>query len=215
MIAGPIPRIFEGQTVIVCASGPSLTGFDYSRLAGRNVIAINREHEVIPSAQVLWWSDARYWRGEIEGRRNRDSLLAHPAPYKATCQMDYRPDDELPPEIIEYRFTGALGFDPDPRCLKHGNNGSHAAIHLAAHLGATRVVVLGLDMKYGPDGRSHRHSGHGLIHTERTLSELMLPHFAPLAAELSKRGIEVINGSEDSALNIWPRCSIDAALHFE
>lgn len=210
-----IPRIFETQTVIVCASGPSLTGFDYSRLRDRNVIAINREHEVIPTAQVLWWSDARYWRGEIEGRKNRDSLLAHPAPYKATCQMDYRPDDDIPPEIIEYRFTGALGFDPDPRCLKHGNNGAYAAIHLAAHLGAKMIVLLGVDMRYSPDGRSHRHQGHGLVHTEQTLTQLMLPHFNTLAGPLSELGIEVLNASPDSALRTWPCVSIDEGLSID
>lgn len=212
MSEGPIPRIFDGETVFVCASGPSLIGFDYSRLAGRNVIAINREHEVIPTAQVLWWSDARYWRGEIEGRPTRDSLMGHAAPYKATCQMDYRPTDELPPEIIEYRFTGTRGFDPDPRCLRSGNNGAYAATHLAAHLGAKRIVLLGVDMRYGAKGQSHRHTGHGMMHAEATLTTLMLPHFRTLAEPLAERGVEVINASPDSALTIWPRCSIDQGL---
>ena len=200
-----IPPIFAGHTAIVCAGGPSLRGFDFSRLAGRKVIAINRAHEFIPGADVLWWSDAMFFR------RNRDAVMAHAAPYKATCQVDYAPGD-LPPGVIQYRFTGSRGFDEQPGCLRHGNNGTHAAIHLAAHLGAQKIVVLGLDMRYDKHGRSHFHDGHGVMHAEVTLTRLMLPHFKPLADALAARGVEVINASPKSALTIWPRCSIDEGL---
>ncbi len=91
-------------------------------------------------------------------------------------------------------------------------NSTYAAIHLAAHLGAARIVLLGVDMRYGPAGESHFHGGHGLIHSEATLTELMLPHFEPLVKPLQQRGITVVNASPDSALRCWPRCSIDEGL---
>lgn len=202
----PLPRIFDGQVVVVVAGGPSLLDFDWSRLAGLHVIAINRALEFVPGADVLWWSDAGFWR------RNRDLILAHAAPIKATCQVNYLPEDDLPSDVVQYNFTGGLGFDERPGCLRHGNNSTYAAIHLAAHLGAARIVLLGVDMRYGPAGESHFHGGHGLIHSEATLTELMLPHFEPLVKPLQQRGITVVNASPDSALRCWPRCSIDEGL---
>lgn len=206
-----IPRIFDGQSCAICAGGPSLTGFDWNRLRGKNIIAINRAYEVLPFAQVLWWSDARFWR------RNKVGLLAHAAPWKATACLDYRPnenpEDALDPSVHEYHFSGLRGFDPRPAYLRHGNCSAHAAIHLAAHLGARRIVIFGLDMKQADGGAAHWHDGHGALPTTTAqMADLMLPHFAPLALALADRDIEVVNASPDSALTVWPRCSIDDGL---
>jgi hypothetical protein len=200
-----IPRIFDGQPVVIVAGGASLIGFDFTRLAGLNVIAVNRAGEFIPGATVLWWTDAKFWH------HNSIKILGHPAPYKATCTINYSGVD-LPHDIHRYRFTGHKGFDPDPGCLRSGNNSTYAAIHLAAHLGARRIILLGVDMRLGPNGESHFHGGHGLVLRAETLTELMLPWFDHLKAPLAERGIEVLNASADSALHTWPRCTIDQGL---
>lgn len=201
----PLPRIFEGQICIVCAGGPSLRGFDWSRLAGRRVIAINRALEDVPTAPVLWWSDARFWN------RHASAILAHRAAIKATTNVNYG-GIILPDSVTQYRVTGHDGLDEDPRCLRHGNNSTYAATHMARHLGARRVIILGLDMRHGPGGASHYHSGHGFQAHEETLADLMIPYFPSLAKALSAERIEVINASPDSALTCWPRCSIDEGL---
>lgn len=200
-----IPRIFEGEPVIIVAGGPSLIGFDFARLAGRNVIAVNRAYEFAPGATVLWWSDARFWFN------HRDRLLAHAARWKATTTVNYG-SEVLPEHIHQYRVTGHKGFDPDPGALRSGNNSTFAAMHLSAHLGARKIVTLGLDMKHGPKGESHFHGGHGFEHLPETLSDLMLPWFESLAAPLAERQIEVLNACHDSALTVWRRCSIDEGL---
>ena len=170
-----------------------------------NVIAINRAGEFAPGAQVLWWTDAKFWRG------NSVKILAHPAPWKATCNLNYG-SEVLPAEIKQYRITGHKGFDPDPACLRSGNNSSYAAMHLAAHLGARKLILLGVNMRHGPGGETHFHGGHGVMHMEDTLVQLMLPWFESLAKPLAERGIEVINASPVSALKTWRRCSIDEGL---
>lgn len=202
---GPIPRIFEGQPVIIVAGGPSLTGFDFDRVAGKNVIAINRACEFVPTAQVLWWTDAKFWV------RNSMKILAHQAPHKATCTTNYGGID-LPREIKQYRFTGHKGFDTDPGCLRSGNNSTYAAMCLAAHLGASMQILLGVDMKHGPGGESHFHGGHGVMHLADTLTQLMLPWFDSLKAPLAERQIEVFNACADSALLTWRRGTIDQGL---
>lgn len=191
--------------MIVCAGGPSLTGFDFARLAGKNVIAINRALEFVPAATVLWWSDARFWFN------HQEKILAHAARWKATAGVNYG-SEVLPGHIHQYRVTGHKGFDPAPDAVRSGNNSAYAAMHLSAHLGARKIIALGLDMKHGPKGESHFHGGHGFQHQEATLTDLMIPWFKTLAPHLAERQIEVFNASRDSALTVWRRCSIDEGL---
>lgn len=202
-----IPQVFEGQRVFIVGGGPSLRDFEFDRLAGKPTIAINRAYEKLPGATLLWWSDARFWR------IHHEQLVAHEAPFKATALMDY-PAEMLPlPESVTlYRFTGCTGFDDAPGCLRHGNNGAYAAMHLAAKLGAKKLVLLGIDMAHAKDGRTHWHDGHGVIHLDDTLKDLMLPWFKTLAKPLAQHGVEVLNASPDSRLTVWPRCSIEQGL---
>lgn len=189
--------------------GPSLKGFDYGQLAGLNVIAINRALEVCPSAPVLWWSDVDFWKASSA------KIRAHSAQIKATGHLDYPAEDLAACEaasVAVYRFSGLTGFDPDPARLRHGNNSGYAALHLAAHLGARLVILLGVDMRHGPGGASHWHDGHGRLHRERSLKDLMLPYFPSIAGALVDRGVTVLNASPDSALMVWPRCSIQKGL---
>jgi hypothetical protein len=125
--------------------------------------------------------------------------------------MLYMPG-ELPTEIHEYQFTGLTGFDDRPGCLRHGNNSAYAAMHLAAHLGASALILLGVDMQHGPAGQTHFHGGHGHKHFAETLKNTMLPYFASLAPALAERGIRVLNASIGSALRVWPRCTIQEGL---
>lgn len=204
-MAPPLPRIFEGQPCIIVAGGPSLWGFDWGALEDLNTIAVNRAYEVLPSARVLWWTDSQFFV------RHQGALERHPAPFKCSALYDYPPSIR-PPWVNFYRFTGHLGFDPDPGCLRHGNNGAYAAMHLAVHLGATALILLGVDMRLSPKGETHYHGGHGLPLKQKTLDEVMLPFFKSLAPPLVERGVTVINGSPDSAVREWPRCTIREAL---
>lgn len=199
-----IPRIFDGQDAIIVAGGPSLKGFDFGLLAGRNVIAINRAHEFVPGATVLWWTDARYWR------RAASTLMTHAAPWKATGNLEYELA-ELPWRgggVHQYLFTGATGFDENPEHLRHGWNSAHAAAHLAAHAGARRIILLGVDLRHDgtPAGRNF-HSGYDEPGVLPDGVAMWRTAFETLAPILATKGIEVINGSPDSALTVWPRCS--------
>lgn len=155
---------------------------------------------------MLWWSDHIFYL------HNAEAILAHPAPYKATALRDHDRAPDAPDHVYRYRFTGLNGFDPAPDCLRSGNNSSYAAIHLAAHLGARKIILLGVDMKHGPDGRTHWHEGYGRPHLQHTLDVQMRPHFDHLVKPLAERGITVVNANPESALIAWPRMTFEEAL---
>lgn len=206
MTASPIPRIFEGRTVCIVAGGPSLAGFRWGDLTLANVIAINRAYEVLPFAKMLWWGDASFFR------QHKTGLWSHGCYYKATFKHGYG-QDEIPEWVTTYRVSGREGFDPDPACMRTGNNSTYAAMHLCAHLGAKRIVLFGVDMKWSGD-RTHWHDGYGTAPIPGMLEDKMRPLFAGLVQPLAERGIEVINASPDSALDLWPRCSLSDGVRF-
>lgn len=205
-----IPSIFDGATVTIVAGGPSLKGFDFARLKGRPTIAINRAFEVVEKPDILWWSDWEFWL------KNSAAIKAHGAAWKVTGERNANDLARYQilgaPEIEVLLFTGLDGYDEKAGCIRHGNNSGYAAIHLAAKLGAAKIVVLGLDMKHGPGDSTHWHGGYAVRRQERTLTHMMAPYFPSLADALTARGIKVVNGCQDSTVTCWPRVSIDEAL---
>lgn len=201
-----LPRVFEGASIGIVAGGPSLRGFDFNLMADRRVVAINRAHEFLPAAELLWWTDAKYWR------RASHSLLTHRAAWKATGNLEYQ-RQELPALVTQYLFTGADGFDDHPEHLRHGWNSAHAATHLAVHLGTRRIVLFGADFRHnGVLSTEHFHSGYGEAPPLPEAVDRWKGAFSKLAPILAAKGVEVINASPDSALTVWPRCSIADGL---
>lgn len=184
----------------IVGGGPSLKGFDWDRLDGRRVIAVNRAFAVLPRAEIVYFTDGRIWevyRANILDHRGKLVTGA------AKKHVDH-------PRVENYRLTGLLGLDRTPGHLRHGNNSGHAALNLAYHLSARRIYLLGFDMIY-TDGASHWHEGYPWLHRERVFDK-MTPHFGAIAAELAAEGIHVWNANPDSNLAAFPFCSHEDAL---
>jgi hypothetical protein len=181
------------QTIFLVAGGPSLRGFDWGWLKGQAVVAINRAHEVVPNARVLWWSDWRFWE------QHEDALRLHRAPIKASFKDRHR--RAYPEWVAQYQHNGVNGLELKRGWLRHGNNGGHAALNLAIQLGARRIVLLGYDMELAADGADHWHEPHpwGQMR-ERTLDKMMKPHFEGIAQDAEELGVEILNANRGSAL---------------
>ena len=61
---------FNRECFIV-GGGPSLIGFDWSNLDGKFSIAINRAYEVLPNAQIIYFTDDDYYH------RHKGAMLKH------------------------------------------------------------------------------------------------------------------------------------------
>ena len=207
----PIEIFDESSFVYIVAGGPSLRGFDWRRLDGKQTIAINKALYTCPTAKVLWWSDDRFFE------ENRDTILAHKAPYKCTAYSDHV-RFIYPDTIYAYRFNRMRGFDDSVSGISHGNNSGYAAIHFAVKLGAKKLVLLGYDFSHDKQGATHWHDGYFMEngnkrdHTEHTLERKMLPNFASLEIPLKQRRVTVYNANKDSKLTCWPRITIEEAL---
>lgn len=94
--------------------------------------------------------------------------------------------------------------------FKYGGNSGAGALALAAHLGATRIIMLGYDCKYAADGKRHWHGNHPKGLGNAVSMPQWMPQFESMARQLA--GVNVINVTRDTALTCWPRGSLEEAL---
>lgn len=211
------PRIFEGETVCILAGGPSLRGFDATLLAGLRVITVNDAWRIRPTAAVMYFCDGSWWQDQV--KRNPKSLdgsryFTDTIYRNLWVKGDVAGEFADHPQVHTLKLSGQRGFDPDPSALRHGSNSGYQAIHLAVHLGAKRIILLGFDMHVRPDA-THWHQEERVANFAQVLKLSMLPHFDTLVRPLAERGIEVLNATPGSALECWPKVTLAQALDKE
>lgn len=190
-----VPRLWPGGTVACLGTGPSLVAADIELLRGRveGVIAINDAYRLAPWADVLYACDAKWWywhKGmpEFQGLKfSVDPVARH-----------Y-------PGVTILRKTGDAGLELDPTAVRTGRNSGYQAINLAVHLGATRVLLLGYDMK------GDHFFGHHPDNSKPPFA-ICLQRFATLVEPLKAAGVTVINCSRSTALTCFPHRSLEDAL---
>lgn len=167
------------------------------------MIAVNLAIRWAPWADALYACDERWWD-------------AYKADWQGTEAEKYT-ISELAGERYGLRVlenAGREGFDGRPWALKHGGIGGYQAVHLAAHFGAGRIVLLGYDMEPDRNGRLHWHADHNTpLHNPKP-AEFggWCREFDALAQELRKRNIEVVNCSRSTALTCFPRMDLADVL---
>lgn len=210
---GIVGRAWEGHSVVILGGGPSLADGDGLRrirakydCEGRPVavVAVNNAYQVAPHADILYYADGRWWGWH----KDKPEYRAFQGLRVTIEGGDGEGAGDVDVHVMRLDTRGVLSRDPER--LAHGGNGGYQAINLAALAGARRIVLLGYDMKHKA-GRSNWHKGHPIKSPERWVKG-WIPRFRELAAELKKDGVEVINASEETALDAFPRRPIAELL---
>lgn len=164
------------------------------------VIAVNDAHRLAPWADVLYGADAKWW--QVYGG----------VPSFTGLKYALERDAARWPGVTVLRNTGEDGLELDPTGLRTGRNSGYQAINLAVHLGARRIVLLGYDMQARSDAESHWFGAHPRPLFARSPYHAFLAKFATIVEPLRELGIEVINASRETALEVFPLGTIDASL---
>jgi hypothetical protein len=111
------------------------------------------------------------------------------------------------PQVVRFRLGkyGGTDFD-DPNCLHFTQNSPYVAVCLAAHMGAKRIGLIGVD--FTDDHFFGKTGNHPLA---RKLGEID-QEYTRLAEALAGRGGELINLSKESRLTGIPKQSCDRFL---
>jgi len=199
----PVDRLWEGETIYIIGGGPSLKNFNFMGLVGSRVIAVNKAMYAYPNADVLFWTDSRFYTWYKNDIDNFQCLK-----YTLKSANQYTADVKI------LRKGAPHGLEEGTDTLAHGNNSGYAAINLAYHLGAKRIVLLGFDMCN--DGIvTHFHDGYPTRATgDRIYVDKFLPGFTSLYECLKQKGVEVLNASPYSKLTVFTKISLEAAVTF-
>lgn len=199
----------EGWRVVVCcASGPSFseaqaTTISEARARGAcRVIAVNDNYRRVRNADVLYACDGRWWR-------------VHHAAVEASGFAGERwTQDAIAAEQYGLRHVALLnrpGLTTSPELIHGGGNSGYQAINLAYLFGARTIVLVGYDMQR-TDGIAHWFGEHekplGQVHPYARWIERM----GPLAQDLERAGVDVVNCTTTTALHCFRRASLDEVL---
>lgn len=207
-----VPKDWAGETVFILGGGPSLRGFDAEVLRGKGrIIATNEaglagvagaedEKPHAPWADVLYWADKRWFNW------NRDRLGEHTGRYKI-ARLAPEPPSEQDIKVLP---QGGAPLSDDPSRLAGFCSGG-ASINLAYLFGASRIVLLGFDMR--ADGRGDNwHCRHKQGTDKSRYVTHFMPPIAAMAWPLKQRGVEVINCTPGSALSCFPILPLEDLL---
>ena len=182
----PLRGRFDGQPVLIFASGPSLPKlWSAERPIPFPAIAVNDAWVIAPTADVLYATDAHWW------------MHHKGVPEFAGVKVGY--GGPGPAGIIWLEGSGPTGFDDRLGWVRHGLNSGYSAVHLAVQLGARRIILVGFDMR-PVNGKAHFFGDHPKGVSRAMLFERWVTNFGELANILEKLGVEVANVTPDSAL---------------
>ena len=223
---------WTGETCFIIAGGPSAADAGVELLAPdaaaasrtsfggaaeRKVIAINSSYGIAPFADILFFADPRWWRGEPErgniGHRDRPEFHAFlggasRGPRLVTTSPHVHDD-----RVLRLRRGAPPGLAVDRSTVTLCWTSVTAAMNIAVHLGVACIVLVGVDGGPGPppDFRTHHHEPHPWPARAENWGK-QAADLASLAEPLAARGITVLNASPNSAITCWRRTTLAAAL---
>ena len=175
---------FVGRTALIFATGPSLaTLWSAERPILLPSIAVNDAWRIAPSADILHASDGHWWR-HYQSAITFDGL-----------RTGIDDGSGVPSGVFRLQPSGGSGFDPRLGFVRHGHNSGTAAIHLAAQLGAIRIVLVGFDAHGGHFFGDHPAG----LRQEPADFARNVRMTALLAEALAPIGIELVNATPGSA----------------
>ena len=201
-----VPRLCPGGTVVCLGGGPSLTPDDVDFCRGKGtVLCVNDAYKLAPWADALTASDWKWWlvhKGVPDFHGLRFAVFDPNKP----------PHARYPDGIAVLKNTGCEGIDPDPSALRTGWNTGAAALNLAVHFGAARILLLGYDCQPDRKGRPHWFGEHPSPLKRIIPFDTFKQGFASMAPDLQRVGVSVINCSRATALDVFPQMDLSEAL---
>jgi hypothetical protein len=191
MSAANIQHVWDGKTVAIFASGPSMSQEIAEQCRGHyKTIAINNQAiDCAPWADVIWATDYKWWHTygqKVAGHPGRKFHVLQGQTY----------------EGCETLLSSFLPFDDRSTHISTGQNSGYAALCLAVKLGAARALLFGYDMQT-VGGHARRFDYPKDLNARHNFARWIL-NFERLAPELKRRGVEVLNCTPGSALRCFP-----------
>ncbi len=197
----PIPREWVGERCFVLCTGESLKAQAHlvPKLKGR-FIAVKHAVMLRPDADVLF----------LSGEQTAEVAKMLIPMFKGThIIVRGKSEPSLPPSV--HRVTRAKDHDHIYQTPGHirgliGRDAGTSAIDLAAHFGATEIIVLGMDMQGG------HFCHHPLQRPPESHFKRHMEVQPLMAADAKAKGIRIVNVSPNSRVECFERQPLEAFL---
>lgn len=209
-----IPKILTAnrpgwdKPVVCIAGGPSLSEEQLALIAeahqqGRvRAIGVNNAYLRAPWVDTVYAMDQAWWKRHVGLIRQRmlPAELVSPDPFTSRTY-----------ELLRVRAANNIGLGHGIEINTGGNSG-YGAVSLAHFWGSRRIILVGYDMKPGPNGEGHWHTDHPSPMQQTMQFREWIHRFKALARDAERVGTEVINATPGSALPWFPMVSLAEAL---
>lgn len=194
------------RPAVVIASGPSLDDaqldlIEQAHLEERvHVLAVNNTIERAP------WADVAYF-GDYTAIKHYRPKLA-PLTCAEWVTIDRAAAERWKLTHLKPASQNGMGLQ---RVHVNGNSGAQA-VNAAVCFGARRIVLVGFDMRDGKDGRAHWFGQHPAPLVRKQLFGEWLLKFETIARDAKQLGVEIVNATPGSALDLFPRVVLEESL---
>lgn len=197
-----IQKVFEGTVP------PSVYSNYMKRIHKKHVIGINMAYKIGDWMDIIFFGDKGFFL------THEADLAVYPG-LKVSCHhvAGNRPWVKL----VGRDKKRPKGISSHPAMVSWNYNSGAAAISLAVHTGAKRIILLGFDMKLSNTHKQHWHNsyGRGEITTKRphTLPfDRHLRGFVEIAKDARRLGIEILNANPESAISDFKKVTVNEIL---
>ncbi len=194
---------WRDHTAVVVASGPSLADEQITLIEHSVVftIAVNNSYAKLQHPDVVYACDYLWWKlNHMKAKQN--------IPRRQLWTQDRAAAEQFQLSHIQWEGKDGLG----KRGLRVNGNSGAGAISLAYHFGARRILLVGMDMKPGPNGEKHWHPDHPKPLVQGQQFEEWRKKMGVLAADLKTEGVTVVNCTPGSALTCFPMGDLEQEL---
>jgi len=204
---------WEGQTVVIVASGPSAIEVPLDTAIGKaKFVAINRSLKLCPWADAWYCCDVQWWLAYFGGDLNLRREMGEFSGLKICIDYRIREHPDWDVRFLQVdKATDYLILDK-PGVVAWGGNSGLNGLNWVAQLKPAKILLVGYDMT--KRNGTHWHAGHGKgLSNPNAANVDRWRRAVDMAADPLKRaGIVTINCSHLSALRRYPKMTFEEAL---
>lgn len=205
-----VPELFNIPEHIVNAVStggrPALYSEYFSSIHDRHVIGVNNAYMIGSWIDAVFFGDCAWYNVHRQNLAKYNGL-------KVTCcnRFENRPADKM--EGIRFLQKDAhhrQGLTRNTQKVSWNTNSGAAAINLGVHLGAKRIIIMGLDMNMKGQ-HSHWHGSHG--NKKPPPFSRHLRGFPDIKKDAAEMEVEILNTNPHSGLKgMFPIITMEEAL---
>jgi len=198
------------QSVVNGTSSPSVYSPYMEYLHDKHVIGINVAYLIGDWIDAVFFGDQGFFLTHQAG-------LARFPGLKVSCS----PGIEKTPWVkyLGRDKTKIRGITDNPKMVSWNGNSGAAAISMAVHAGAKRILLLGFDMQVNVNNDQHWHDIYGRKQPRPKNKPIRYPFerhlrgFPEIARDAKRMGVEILNVNSDSAITNFPKYNLKELIY--